>query len=417
MKTGGVFLVILVAVNNCIAQVDPAKIRVFIECNFSGLCDMDYLRNNLPVIDFVRDRFQADMHMFLVSQPTGAGGESHVLNIVRPAEPASTDTLKFFTAGTSTEDERRGVFLQYIKIALLPYLIKNKSVDKVEINFVQKGDAAPTKDKWKAWVFTIGGRGSLNGDKNYNEHSYGFNASASKVTEKYKSSFSMYEFESRNIYRYTENGEKQELKTTNKYRDVNYDYIRSLSPRWSVGSQLLYRKSSYDNFRDLLSIAIGAEYNIYPYKLSSNKFLVLRYRISTDARKYYEETLFGKNKEVLFSNDIGLYAAYTQKWGSITGSLSWYNYLHDVSKNNVSLNLMLEVRLIKGLSVSFHGNGSIINDQLNIARQGADSQEILLRLKALSTSYNYYTGFGLNYRFGSAFNNIVNPRFTNGRYY
>ena len=227
----------------------------------------------------------------------------------------------------------------------------------------------------------------------------------------------MYEFESRNVYRYMENGEKQELKTTNKYRDVNYDYIRSLSPRWSVGSQLLYRKSSYDNFRDLLSIVIGAEYNIYPYKLSSNKFLVLRYRISTDARKYYEETLFGKNKEVLFSNDIGLYAAYTQKWGSITGSLSWYNYLHDVSKNNVSLNLMLEVRLIKGLSVSFHGNGSIINDQLNIARQGADSQEILLRLKALSTSYNYYTGFGLNYRFGSAFNNIVNPRFTNGRYY
>jgi hypothetical protein len=35
---------------------------------------------------------------------------------------------------------------------------------------------------------------------------------------------------------------------------------------------------------------------------------------------------------------------------------------------------------------------------------------------ARQSDRNYNTGIGLRYRFGSAFNNIVNPRFTNGRY-
>jgi hypothetical protein len=66
--------------------------------------------------------------------------------------------------------------------------------------------------------------------------------------------------------------------------------------------------------------------------------------------------------------------------------------------------------------LTLYTSASIINDQLNISKSGADPQEVLLKLKALSTSYNYNTGIGLRYRFGSAFNNIVNPRFTNGRY-
>ena len=125
--------------------------------------------------------------------------------------------------------------------------------------------------------------------------------------------------------------------------------------------------------------------------------------------------MFNKKQEWLFSNDLGLYASYTQKWGSVNGSLTWYNYLDDFSKNNLSLYLNLQVQVIKGLSVNLYTSASIINDQLNIAKEGADSQEVLLRLKALSTNFNYYTSIGFTYRFGSALNNIVNPRFTNGR--
>ena len=41
----------------------------------------------------------------------------------------------------------------------------------------------------------------------------------------------------------------------------------------------------------------------------------------------------------------------------------------------------------------------------------ATTEEILLRLRQLATDYSYYTSVGFSYRFGSAFNNVVNPRF------
>jgi hypothetical protein len=178
---------------------------------------------------------------------------------------------------------------------------------------------------------------------------------------------------------------------------------------------MYHSTSAYDNYKTAVNIYAGVEYNIFPYTLSSSKFFVLRYQLNADYRNYFEPTLYNETSELLFAQNISLYASYTQKWGSMNSSLSWYNYLHDFSKNMLSLNLLLEVRIAKGLSITFHGNSSIINDQLNIARKGSSTQEVLLRLKALSTSYNYYTGFGINYQFGSTFNNIVNARFTDGR--
>jgi hypothetical protein len=138
--------------------------------------------------------------------------------------------------------------------------------------------------------------------------------------------------------------------------------------------------------------------------------------VEIQKRSYLEETVFNKTGETLLSNDLGIYASFTQPWGSVSSSISWYNYMHDFSKNNLSMEANIELNLFKGVSINFFGYASLINDQLSLSKAGASSEEILLRLKALSTTFNYYTGMGINYRFGSKFNNCVNPRFTNGRH-
>jgi hypothetical protein len=40
-------------------------------------------------------------------------------------------------------------------------------------------------------------------------------------------------------------------------------------------------------------------------------------------------------------------------------------------------------------------------------------QDILLQRKQMATQYEYFTGFGFTYTFGSIYNNVVNPRFGN----
>ncbi|MBI5325982.1 MAG: hypothetical protein HZB41_12040, partial [Ignavibacteriae bacterium] len=58
-----------------------------------------------------------------------------------------------------------------------------------------------------------------------------------------------------------------------------------------------------------------------------------------------------------------------------------------------------------------YGGFSMIHDQLYLPKEGATLEEILLRRKALETTYSYFVSFGLSYTFGSVYSNVVNPRF------
>ena len=81
----------------------------------------------------------------------------------------------------------------------------------------------------------------------------------------------------------------------------------------------------------------------------------------------------------------------------------------------IQLSGFLTIRILKGLSVRLRGGVARINDQLSLVRGEASEAEILLQLQELATSYNVDGEIGITYTFGSIYNNIVNPRFGNGR--
>jgi hypothetical protein len=89
-------------------------------------------------------------------------------------------------------------------------------------------------------------------------------------------------------------------------------------------------------------------------------------------------------------------------------------YLHDTRKNRASIGGNMNVRLFRGFSLDVRANYSRVRDQLSIAKEDATTDEILLRLKELQTDYEYSMDVGISYRFGSSFNNVVNPRFRRG---
>ena len=70
---------------------------------------------------------------------------------------------------------------------------------------------------------------------------------------------------------------------------------------------------------------------------------------------------------------------------------------------------------MKGLSFRVGGAAARVNDQLSLVKGEATEAEILLRLQELQTSFNVEGEVSLTYTFGSIYNNIVNPRFGNGR--
>jgi hypothetical protein len=103
-----------------------------------------------------------------------------------------------------------------------------------------------------------------------------------------------------------------------------------------------------------------------------------------------------------------------QPWGTIATSLGNSHYFHDLTKNRLSLEGELSVRVWKGMSVNFSGGGSRVHDQLSLAKGDASLEEVLLRRRQIETAYNYFFTAGFSFSFGSITSNVVNPRFGSG---
>lgn len=58
------------------------------------------------------------------------------------------------------------------------------------------------------------------------------------------------------------------------------------------------------------------------------------------------------------------------------------------------------------------GNYALVRDQITLVRGSLTQEKMLLRRRELATDYRLRVSGGISYRFGSIFNNVVNPRFT-----
>ena len=188
-------------------------------------------------------------------------------------------------------------------------------------------------------------------------------------------------------------------------------YIASLSDHWSTGLSIDWYANTYGNMKGSLAVGPALEYNIFPYKESTHRMLRLVYSIVLRYNGYVERTIFERDHEWLGRQSFETALDLTQPWGSASTSLSWYNYMHSISKYRVTLNGNLSFNLVAGLSLQMNGGYSKINDQVALAAGGVTEAEQLLRLREQATSYSYYGSVGVKYTFGSRYNNVVNRRF------
>ena len=86
-------------------------------------------------------------------------------------------------------------------------------------------------------------------------------------------------------------------------------------------------------------------------------------------------------------------------------------YAQDLKKNNFELVTIFNFRLFKGFSINTLLVANLIHDQLYLGKGDLTVAEVLLQRKQIETSYSYYFSIGINYSFGSMYQNIVNPRF------
>jgi hypothetical protein len=171
--------------------------------------------------------------------------------------------------------------------------------------------------------------------------------------------------------------------------------------------------STYDNADLFTTVGPAIEYNLFPYEQATRRELRIQYRLDFAIRNYIELTMFDKMHETLFSHQLQVVWEMKEPWGSLGMQLRGSTFLHDWSKNNLNFEAGISMRVLKGLSFNVEGEYSRVRDQLALPKRDASTEEILLEIRRLATSYDLRLQMGFSFRFGSIYSNVVNPRFGN----
>jgi hypothetical protein len=397
--------------------VPPEEMRsiapnIYLDCSRRN-CDFDFIKTEITFVNYVRDRQSADVHIIVTRQTTGSGGSDYTISFMGLRRHKGKDaTLHFFSKPTDTEDQVRKGMVNILKQGLIPYVYDTPLSEFISVSYSQNRAfrPTPTQDKWNYWVFSVGLRGNGNFEALSKRYSYQVNMSANRTTEAMK--FRLYAGTNISHGKYEVSDEETIIsKTSRKY--LSSSLIKSLDGHWSWGATASLYSSTYDNAELYASFGPAVEYNIFPYDQATRRELRIQYRIGFSRRDYYELTVYEKEKESLFNQNLQVILELKEPWGSGGIELSGSTFLHDLSKNNLRAEAGIWVNLYKGLSFNLGGEYSRVRDQLSLPLEGATEEEILLELKRLATSYNVRFEMGFNYRFGSIYSNVVNPRFGN----
>ena len=370
--------------------------------------DSDYIRKEITFVNYVIDRKDADIHVLITRQSTGSGGREYTLLFIGQNHfEARDDTLTYTTLKEDTWDDVRNKMVKSLKIGLMQYIAQTPISDDISIHYSDAGEAMIKRDNWNNWVFSLRLSGSLSGQKYSSDASIDGSLSARRVTEDWKIILDLdteYDEEHYQI-------DEDEVVSTKKEYDFDFGIVRSLGSHWSIGFAGELQSNTYSNIEFAYDLKPAIEYNLFPYSESTHRQLRFVYSIGYENVQYVEETIYNKMRENILEESLGISLELTQPWGSVNLNLSGEHSFYDFDKNRLTLHASTKLHLYKGLSLYFHGGVSMIHDQYSLPKRDASPEEIFLKRRQLETNYSYWSGMGIEFTFGSIYNNIVNPRF------
>ena len=413
-RTLATVLFLSVQVGYLVAQSadSTCNFKVYINCNY---CYQDFLKTQITWANFVQDQFVSDVDLTITSLRTGSGGNEFQLQFAGKKELVGLrDTMKFSTNAIQTDNEVREMLTRKVKLGLVRYAACSSTGDCLKIESTSEQDSLdigigsnPEEDAWNAWVFRLGANGNVGAQKVYQSGYFNSSFSASQVKETHKISFDVRANYSEQRYDYSGFKDTYILRS----QSANASYVHSINDHWSAGGFAYAERSDFSNYDLFQNVAAAVEYNVFPYQEAQTKSLTMVYRAGFTYYDFQEETIFNKTVDRIPSQSLTIAASFTKDWGQLSTGVEVASFLNDFDRNHLSFWCNYEVRIFKGLSANSWMSYSIQRDQLNNRLDGASQEEVLLQQQQLLTGFELNAYVGLSYRFGSIYNNVVNPRF------
>jgi len=383
-------------------------LNLFIDCRS---CDMNYTRQEIPYVNYVRDTREAEVYLLVTNQPAGSGGQQYTLTYEGLGKfKGMNDTLTYTSNPDESNTQVRENKTNLMKMGLMRFVARTDVFNEVVISNNSEVEKVEVVDKWNNWVFELQTSPRFNAEESYNRLFFSNSVNISKITPDIKLEIEL--DMSNNRQKFIEDGDETVYLRTERSADILF--VKSLTEHWSAGLLWDLGASTNLNYKFNTEFMPSIEYDIFPYSEATHRQFRFLYSAGYQYSNYVDSTILNKTSEGLFKHELRMAYQVQKKWGSANISLTGSNYFHDMSKNKIQLDGYMRLRIVKGLSLSVNGGIAYINDQLNLAKGDLSEAERLLRLKEQATNFSVQGGVSLTYTFGSIYNNVVNPRFGNG---
>ena len=394
--------------------------RVFFDCQ-GPQCDDTYHRTEIPWVTWVRDQQDADLHVIMTSQSTGANGREYQLDAIgREAYAEYEDQTLYQSLPTDTQRERLDGVSHSLGLAFARFAQYAGFRDLVSLQANPRGggnrslglvSSDQVDDAWNLWVFRVSGNGNFSGEETRKSRRFSGSLSASRVTPTWKQSY-------RSFVNY--NFQKTKFPNRPKFVDERTDWnfnttvVYSLAPFWSLGFTSRVARSTRENQNLSLSFNPALEFSVFPYEEATRRSLTAFYEIGPTYFDYFEVTQDGHLDETRFQEALTVQVSQRQTWGDVSINLRGSHYLHDFDRNNLELGGNVSFRITRGLNFNLGGSYTLVADQLYLPFEDLSDDEILTGVRESATDKRYFMFVGLSFQFGSIFNNVVNNRFPGG---
>jgi hypothetical protein len=399
-------------------------IRVFLDCQGRARgCDRDFFVTEINFVNWMRDRFDADVQILSQALTNGGGGIEFTITFIgRNKFQGMADTLLLNTLPNDADDKVRRELARVFKLGLTRYVARSPIASRVQIAYAlpngsarqpQVG-AANLKDPWNLWTYSTNANTFVRAEDRQQQINGSLSFSANRSTADWKLNFSMSGNINESKFKIPATQTRPAFTVTNEQRTYNLNSltVRSLSTHWSAGMKLGVGYSDFLNQDIALRVQPAIEYNYFPWTEQTRRQLTFLYNIGPNYYDYQRETVYGETSELRLSQQLTASFVSRQQWGTLNLSLDWLNYLHDFDRHALTFTSNADLRLGRGFSLNVNGSAARVRDQIYLPAAGNTEEEILLQRQALQTGFRITTNIGIRYTFGSIYNTIVNQRFS-----
>lgn len=373
-------------------------------------CNNNFIRQNIRSISHVRDQALADVYV-LVNQTFTPATRLFNISLEGLNEfEGINNQFEHPISRTQTSQEQNEELVKVLRIALAPYLLHRMSdALTLEIEADSTNNSTPEEevDKWRNWIFSVAARLNINDQDTRKQSAVTLRFDGDKVTENWRVRLDG-RFR-RNILKISEEGQEPfSSRVENEF--IGGSIVKSLSNHWSTGVFSSYFSNTADNLNSRINTSFALEYNFFDYQEVLTREMTIAYRVGMNWQNYQDLTVFDRLSDSFASQSLAVEIRFRRNWGNLFSTIRGSHFLNNIKRNRLSVDNSASVRVWKGLTVQLNVEFNIIRDQINLPKGEASLEDVILQQRAIAKSYDLFIGTGINYTFGSIFNNILNTR-------